>query len=90
VRFQVIFTKEAIQDLDRLDRKFEKRIQDRLDELALEPYSFRLSKLLKTGAGERTSRVGDWRIIYEVLEKDQLVKVLAVRPRSKAYKYKKG
>lgn len=84
--FQVTFTKEAIQDLDRLDRHIEKRIQGRIDELAQEPYSPRLSKLLKTGVGERTSRVGHWRIIYEVLGESQVVKVLAVRPRGKAYK----
>ena len=84
--FQVTFTKEAIQDLDRLDRKVEKRVQDRIDELALEPYSPRLSKLLKTGKGERTSRVRDWRIIYEVLNEGQLINILAVRPRGKAYK----
>ena len=84
--FQVTFTKEAIQDLDRLDRKVEKHVQDRIDELALEPYSPRLSKLLKTGKGERTSRVRDWRIIYEVLNEGQLINILAVRPRGKAYK----
>jgi len=86
VNYQVTLTKEAIQDLDRLDRHNEKRIQGRIDELALEPYSPRLSKLLKTGAGERTSRVGNWRIIYVVLDQGQVLKILAVRPRGKAYK----
>ena len=84
--FQVAFTKEAIQDLDRLDRKIEKRIQDRVDELVLDPYSPRMSKPLKTAVRERTSRVGNWRIIYEVLDALQLIKILAVRPRGKAYK----
>ena len=36
--------------------------------------------------GERKSRVGDYRVFYEVAETTKTVYVIAVRPRGKAYK----
>jgi mRNA-degrading endonuclease RelE of RelBE toxin-antitoxin system len=36
--------------------------------------------------GQRTSRVGDWRIIYRVDEARQEIMVIAFRPRGKAYR----
>ncbi len=86
MRYTVTFAKEAMQALDRMDRKTEKRIQDRIDELAIDPFSFRLSKRLVTTSEERTSRVGSWRIVYLVHDLDRKIEVLAVRPRQKAYK----
>lgn len=86
MKFAVTFTKEAMQALDRIDRKTEKRIQGRIDELALDPYSLRLSKPLVTASGERTSRVGNWRIVYTINDLAGRIEVLAVRPRQKAYR----
>jgi mRNA-degrading endonuclease RelE of RelBE toxin-antitoxin system len=36
--------------------------------------------------GEHKSRVGDWRIFYEVDEASRTIDILAVRPRQQAYK----
>lgn len=76
----------AKKQLDRLDQVTVKRLDERLKELALEPYSTRISKAVKMEQGQRTSRVGDWRIIYRVDEINQEIKVIAVRPRGKAYR----
>jgi mRNA interferase RelE/StbE len=69
-----------------LDQITVKRLAERLQELALEPYSTRISKAVKMEPGQRTSRVGDWRIIYRVDENNQEIKVIAFRPRGKAYR----
>jgi mRNA interferase RelE/StbE len=52
----------------------------------LDPYSRRLSKPLKMYPGIRTSRVGGWRILYEIQEAGNLIQVAAVRPRREAYR----
>lgn len=75
----------AKKQLDRLDQVITKRLSDRLKELAFDPYSPRISKAVKMEPGQRTSRVGDWRIIYRVNEMDRQIIVIAFRPRGKAY-----
>ena len=62
------------------------RLLERLRELALDPYAPRISKAVKMEPGQRTSRVGDWRIIYRVNENNQEILISAFRPRGKAYK----
>ncbi len=76
----------AKKQLDRLDQVIGKRLSDRLKKLAFDPYSTRISKAVKMEPGQRTSRVGDWRIIYRVNDIDQEIIVIAVRPRGKAYR----
>jgi mRNA interferase RelE/StbE len=86
VKYIVELTSEAERGLDRLDRTAERRIRERLKELAIDPYAPRLSKPLKMFPGTRTARVGDWRILYEIGELERLIKVTAVRPRREAYR----
>ena len=61
----------AKKQLDRLDQVTARRLDDRLKELAVDPYDTRISKAVKMEPGQRTSRVGDWRIIYRVNEINQ-------------------
>jgi mRNA interferase RelE/StbE len=86
VKYIVELTAEAERDLNRLDRTAERRIRERLRELAPEPYSPRLSKPLKMFPGTRSARVGDWRILYEIAEEERLIRVTAIRPRREAYR----
>jgi mRNA interferase RelE/StbE len=37
-------------------------------------------------AGQRSSRVGDWRIIYEIQESAAYVYIVTIQPRGKAYR----
>jgi len=83
--YAVSLTKEAMKELDRLDRKTEHRIQKRLDELASNPYDPRISKEVKMVPGQRYSRVGDRRIFFEVAEPSRCLEVVAIRPRGRAY-----
>ena len=84
--YEIRLYREAIKALDRMDRKTEERIRRRLRELADNPTASRLSKPLKGMEGLRSSRVGEWRILYVVDELNMAVAVLAVRPRGQAYR----
>ena len=86
MNYRIELTSEAERDLDRLDRTAERRIRERLKELAPDPYAPRLSKPLQMFPGIRAARVGDWRILYEIEESGKLIRVTAVRPRRRAYK----
>ena len=72
--------------LGRLDRKTVTRIRERIDQLAFDPFNPRNSDELEMIKGQRYSRVGDWRIIYEIREADQTVFVITVQHRSRVYK----
>jgi len=75
-----------MRELERLDRKTEKRVQSRLDELAANPLDPRISNKLETAEGKRYSRVGDWRIVYEIKESEQTLFVITIQHRSRVYK----
>lgn len=83
--YAVSLTKEAIKELERLDRKTEQRIQRRLDEIALNPYDPRISNEVKMVPGQKYSRVGDRRIFFEVEDSSRQIEVIAIRPRGRAY-----
>lgn len=79
-------SREAVKRLDRLDRATCARIERRLYELKASPYDPGISKLLKGPEGVRSSRVGDWRILYTINEKVKTIYVIAIRPRGEAYR----
>lgn len=72
--------------MKKLDRVLSGRIVKRLEELAQDPFDRRLSRQMETDPESRYSRVGDWRIIYQVEEEGQVINVTAIRPRSGAYR----
>ena len=85
MKYVVSLAKEAIKELERMDRKIEQRLQRRIGEIALNPYDPRISNEVKMVAGQRYSRVGDRRIFFEVEDKSKRIKVIAIRPRGRAY-----
>ena len=86
------FDKAFLKILKSLDQVTIRRIHQRLPELAQDPFNPRISGQVEMGEGERKSRVGDWRIFYEVYEVNKvnrIIDILAVRPRQMAYKKKR-
>jgi len=75
-----------MRELDRLDRKIEQRVQSRLDELAANPLDPRISNNLEMSEGKRYSRVGDWRIVYDIKESEKTLFVITIQHRSRVYK----
>ena len=78
-------SRQAKKEIKNLDTPTIKRIEDRFRQLADNPFDPRISKPIKMSPGRRTSRVGDWRIIYEVNESDTIVEVVSIWHRGKAY-----
>lgn len=84
--YEVRLYREVAKALDRMDRTTEARILRRLRELAEELLAPRLSKPLVGLEGLRSSRVGDWSILFTVNDAAKAVEVVAVRPRGQAYR----
>jgi mRNA interferase RelE/StbE len=84
--FRVILSRRAAKELERLDRGTLQRLQARIDALAHDPKAPHLSKLLEMGQGERSTRVGNWRILFRVDDASGILEILSVYPRGKAYR----
>ncbi len=77
--------RQAKKEVKTLDTTTIKRLEDRFQQLSINPFDPRISKAIKMSPGRRTSRVGDWRIIYEVYESERVIEVVSIWPRGKAY-----
>jgi mRNA interferase RelE/StbE len=86
VSYRVALSREAEKILDRIDRATEQRLRTRLRELEANPFDPRISKLLTQARGQRSSRVGGWRIIFDVNQAEGTVAVSSIRPRGQAYR----
>ena len=84
MRFSIKIKESALRDLGRISRPDRERIVSGIDALADNPYQGRALKGELSGL--RRTRVGDYRIIYEVYKEDVIVLVLRIRHRRDVYR----
>ncbi|MCJ8282626.1 MAG: type II toxin-antitoxin system RelE/ParE family toxin [Nostocaceae cyanobacterium] len=83
--YQVIFSKGAARQFKKLPQNIQERIQIKIDDLAIEPRPNGVKKLEGEDSLYRI-RVGDYRVVYEILDDILLVTVLKVKHRSSVYR----
>ena len=84
VTYSVRIKSSAAKELARLPRDARERLVEAIDKLGEEPLA---GALLKGGLrGLRRIRVGDYRIVYEVLDDELVVLVIRVAHRQGAYR----
>lgn len=76
----------AVRDLARLDRPEARRIVQRISWLASNLSTIRPEALSGSLAGLYKLRVGDYRVIYEILDAEQILLVHAVGHRRDIYR----
>ena len=76
------FTPPARRDLKRLDPPVQRRILDALDRFVADP---RAGDSRKLDAVQWRLRVGDWRVRFSFDDERQVIVVLRVLPRGRAY-----
>ncbi len=84
MRFQLCFHPKASKELETLDKGTAQRILSALEALSENPFGHGSIKL--KGVNAYRSRVGDYRIIYEVNTQDSYLTVLRVAHRKDAYR----
>jgi mRNA interferase RelE/StbE len=81
--FGVEFSKRAAKDLAKLERKDQVRVLKKLDDAAKDPARFFMP--LKGVDGFRM-RVGDLRVLAEIMAHERVILVATIGPRESLYK----
>ena len=83
--YAVAFARSARKELQNLDPQVARRILKQIEALVANPRPSGVVKL--EGASDLWRiRVGEWRVVYRISDRDRLVDVNAVRHRRDAYR----
>ncbi|MDP2912988.1 MAG: type II toxin-antitoxin system RelE/ParE family toxin, partial [Candidatus Omnitrophota bacterium] len=83
-RYTIVFAPKAKKEVDRLPSKIKTRIANALDILAFNPF---LGKALKADLkGLYSYRIGDYRIIYDILKDKLIIEIIKVMHRREVYR----
>lgn len=83
--YAVVFARSARKELQNLDPQVARRIIKQIEALVSDPRPPGVVKL--EGAADLWRiRVGQWRVVYRISDRDRLVDVVAIRHRSDAYR----
>jgi mRNA interferase RelE/StbE len=83
--YTVVFARSARKELQNLDPQVARRILRAIEALVANPRPSGVVKL--EGASDLWRvRVGEWRVVYRISDRDRLVDVIAVRHRRDAYR----
>lgn len=81
--YRILLTKSAAKELDGLSQRTHDKIVEHLRQLEDNPRLFGAEKL--TGMDAYKLRVGNYRIIFEINDKDLVVRVVMVEDRKQVY-----
>jgi len=81
--FKVVYSEEALYQLKKLDNSTAKRIIEKINETLKNPLHF-FKRL--AGREEYKLRVGDYRIIADIMQKEKTVFIRSLGHRKKMYK----
>lgn len=83
--YEILLENRAEKDLRKLPRDIYRRVVHTIDGLAQNPRPHGSRKLVGSESDWRV-RVGDYRVVYEILDSQRLVRIMYVRHRKDAYK----
>jgi mRNA interferase RelE/StbE len=83
--YKVVTTKSFAKALSRLPVNWQKRIVEKIKEVAADPYGRRNNVTKLQGRDGYPLRVGDWRVIYELHDDRLELWALEVGPRGGIY-----
>ena len=87
LKYRPSYSREAESYLRRLPKDVAARIFRRVRQICDDPFDLSLSKPLRGRlANRRSSRIGDYRILFEVINDELVVLVIRVGPRGDVYK----
>ena len=81
MRYKILYEKEALKELDKLEFSISKRIVKKIDEMSENSSSCDIKKL--KGSNDYRLRVGDYRIIF-IFDKE-IIKIIKVGHRKNIY-----
>lgn len=82
--YKLVFDKKIIKDLKQIDSVWQKKILDKINEILLiSPYDGK--RLVGNMSNFYRIRVGDYRIIYEIIEDVVTVEIIKIGHRKEVY-----
>lgn len=84
MKYEVKLSKRAVRELESLDEVMKRRVVLKLEELAEDPFPRGVVKLQGRDGVYRV-RVGDYRILYEVVATERMVLIDKIDHRSGVY-----
>ena len=83
--YSVVFARSARKELQNLDPQVARRVVKHIESLTVNPRPSGVAKL--EGAVDLWRiRVGEWRVVYRISDRDRLVDVIVIRHRRDAYR----
>jgi len=83
--WQITYHRSAIRSLGRMPRNIARRLRNRIEQLAQNPYAPDNNVTKLQGRDGYRLRVGDWRMIYDLHDEQQIIVILAIGPRGSIY-----
>jgi mRNA interferase RelE/StbE len=84
--YRIRILQAATHELERLDKPIARRIAERINWLAENLDNIRPEPLIGELSGFYKFRVGDYRIIYEILQSEQIVVIHEIGHRREIYR----
>jgi len=84
--YRIRILQAATHELERLDKPIARRIAERINWLAANLDNIRPEPLIGELSGFYKFRVGDYRIIYEILQSEQIVVIHEIGHRREIYR----
>ena len=84
--YKITYTTQAAKTLLKIPRNSAQLIREKLEQVAIDPFtSIPNAKKLQGRSGYRL-RVGDWRVIYEINLDEVVIIVLKIATRAEVYR----
>jgi mRNA interferase RelE/StbE len=85
--YEVQFTETALKNLQRYPKPDRERILSKIESLAVNPpAAHNVKRLVDFDAAAFRLRVGNYRVLYDLVESHHLIDVIDILPRRLAYK----
>lgn len=72
VKYSLLFTKRAVKDIDKIDILVKKKLKEFFEKFKLDPFKYS-KKLVNSELGQYRARLGNYRIIFDVLQLNLII-----------------
>ncbi|MHB8771824.1 MAG: type II toxin-antitoxin system RelE family toxin [Syntrophales bacterium] len=84
--YNVFYQQQALKTLRKLPAKLSRLIREKINQLARDPHAPNPNVKLLEGRNGYLLRIGDWRVLYELLDDRLIIVVIKIKTRGDVYK----